>query len=185
MPLVVARTGRGRAPREEMDAARVLDLLAHLKALDIAVWLDGGWAIDALLGEQTRPHDDLDLVARLDDSARIERALNERGYVLAGGGPPSSFELVDSEGHQVDVHPASFTPTGDGLYTMANGEDWIHPADGFSGSGRIRGREVPCLTPEVVMVNHTTGYALDEAHQRDVIALSERFGIPVPEFQTV
>jgi len=167
-----------------MDAVRVLDLLAHLKSRALAVWLDGGWAIDALLGEQTRPHDDLDLVARLDDSAQIEQALDERGYVLAGGGPPLSFELVDTQGHQVDVHPASFTPTGNGVYRMANGEDWIYPAEGFSGVGCILGHEVPCLTPEVVMINHTTGYALDEEHQRDVIALGERYGIPVPEFQT-
>ena len=106
-----------------MDAARVLDLLAHLSSRGIGVWLDGGWAVDALLGEQTRPHDDLDLVARFDDSGRIEQALRERGYVLAAGAPPSSFELVDDEGHQVDVHPASFTTAGDGDYRMANGED--------------------------------------------------------------
>ena len=165
-----------------MDAARVLDLLAHLQAHGIAVWLDGGWAVDALLGEQTRPHDDLDVVARLEDSVPIEQALNERGFELAGGGPPFSFELVDGEGHQVDVHPVSFTPNGEAFYRMANGEDWIYPADGFTGLGRILGREVPCLTPEVVMVSHTTGYALDEAHQRDVRALAERFGIALPQF---
>ena len=166
-----------------MDAARVLDLLAHLTARDIPVWLDGGWAVDALLGEQTRPHDDLDLVARLEDSARIEQALTERGFVLAGGGAPFSFELVDGEGHQVDVHPVTFTTNGDAVYRMAEGEDWVYPEDGFTGVGRILGREVPCLTPEVVMVSHTTGYALDEAHQRDVTALGERFGIAAPRFR--
>jgi lincosamide nucleotidyltransferase A/C/D/E len=168
-----------------MDAVRVLDLLAHLENAGAAVWLDGGWAVDALLGEQTRAHDDLDLVARLEDSATIERALAEHGYVLAAGGAPCSFELVDAEGHQVDVHPASFTAAGDGVYRMADGGDWIYPAAGFRGRGSILRRGVPCLTPEVVMVNHTTGYALDEAHQRDVQALGRRFGIPVPAFRTV
>jgi lincosamide nucleotidyltransferase A/C/D/E len=166
-----------------MAAACVLDLLADLEARRIPVWLDGGWAIDALLGEQTRPHDDLDLVSRLDDTARIEEALGERGYVLAGGGAPHSFELVDPEGHQVDVHPVSFSANGDGVYRMAAGDVWTFPAAGFGGSGLILGRQVPCLTPEVVMVNHTTGYALDEAHQRDVQALGECYGIPVPEFR--
>jgi hypothetical protein len=66
---------------------------------------------------------------------------------------------------------------------MANGEDWIYPTEGFRGVGRILGREVPCLSAEVVMVSHTTAYALDEAHQRDVSALAERYGIPLPEFQ--
>jgi lincosamide nucleotidyltransferase A/C/D/E len=165
-----------------MDAARALDLLAHLAEYEIPCWLDGGWAVDALLGEQTRAHDDLDLVARRDDSTRIEQALNERGYALAGGGPPLSFELVDGAGHQVDVHPVSFSPNGDGVYLMANGDQWIYPAHGFGGVGRILDSGVPCLTPDVVMVNHTTGYALDEAHQRDVRELSERYGIPLPDF---
>jgi hypothetical protein len=165
-----------------MDAARVVDLLEHLAARGIGVWLDGGWAIDALLGEQTRPHDDLDLVSRIEDSGRIEAALGERGYVVGYGGPPHSFELVDPQGHQVDVHPAAFQANGDGVYELAGGGQWVFPAAGFGGTGRILGRTVPCLTPEVVMVNHTTGYALDEAHQRDVLALGERYGIPVPPF---
>jgi len=167
-----------------MDAARVLDLLSLFEARGIVVWVDGGWGVDALLGEQTRAHDDLDLVARLEDSARIELALGGRGYVVGYGGPPLSFELVDDEGHQVDVHPASFNASGDGIYRMASGEDWVYPAAGFAGEGRILDRPVPCLTPEVVLVNHTTGYALDEAHQRDVRALSERYGLPLPRFES-
>jgi lincosamide nucleotidyltransferase A/C/D/E len=168
-----------------MDAARVLDLLSHLNARGISVWLDGGWAIDALLGQQTRPHDDLDVVSRLEESGRIEAALAERGYVLGYGAPPQSFELVDDEGHQVDVHPATFGPNGDAGYRMATGEDWVYPAAGFAGRGSILDREVPCLTPEVVLVNHTTGYALDEAHQGDVRALCERYGIALPEFRAL
>jgi lincosamide nucleotidyltransferase A/C/D/E len=167
-----------------MDATRVLDLLALLDTRGIRVWLDGGWAIDALLEEQTRTHDDLDLVSRIEDSAQIETVLGERGYVLGYGGPPHSFELVDEHGHQVDVHPASFREDGDGVYAPAGGGNWIFPAAGFGGSGRILGRPVPCLTPEVVMVNHTTGYALDEAHQQDVRALGARFGISLPAFRT-
>jgi hypothetical protein len=123
-------------------------------------------------------------VIRLEDSARIEAVLAEPGYVLAYGEAPSSFELVDADGHQIDVHPARFLPSGDGVYRMADGRDWVYPAAGFSGVGRVLGHEVPCLTPAVVMVNHTTGYRLDEEHQRDVIALGERYGIPVPEFET-
>ncbi len=72
-----------------MDAARLLDLLSHLENRGIPVWLDGGCAIDALLSEQTRQHDDLDLVSRLEDSAGIEEALGERGYILAGVCPVS------------------------------------------------------------------------------------------------
>jgi len=180
----MARTGRGREPQANMDASRVLDLLARLDARGVAVWLDGGWGVDALLEEQTRPHDDLDLVSRLEDTATIEATLGELGYVVAGGGAPLSFELVDPEGHQVDVHPALFNADGDGIYRMANGEDWVYPRAGFGGEGSILGRQVPCLTPEVVLVNHSTGYALDRAHRGDVKALSERYGLPLPGFRS-
>ena len=179
----MARAGRGREPQTDVDAARVLELLAHLEEREIAVWLDGGWAIDALLGEQTRAHDDLDLVSRLADSIRIAEALAERGYVHAGGELPHSVEFVDPDGRQVDAHPVAFAANGDGVYEMWGGGEWIFPAAGFGGNGVILGCSVPCLTPEVVMVNHSTGYALDEEHQRDVIALGERYGIPVPEFE--
>jgi lincosamide nucleotidyltransferase A/C/D/E len=167
-----------------MDAPRILDLLGHFDALGIPVWLDGGWAIDALLGEQTRPHDDLDLVARLEDAVWICEALAERGYRGGAGEPPLGFELVDQAGHQVDVHPVSFRPNGDGVYRMADGRDWIYAAAGFRGTGHVLDQEVPCRTPEVMMVCHTTGYLLDEIHQRDVAALGARYGIPLPDLQT-
>jgi hypothetical protein len=34
-----------------------------------------------------------------------------------------------------------------------------------------------------VIVNHATGYALDDEHERHVRALGERYGIRVPEFR--
>ena len=68
---------------------------------------------------------------------------------------------------------------------MAKGEDWVYPVGAFTGVGHILGREVPCLTAEAILVSHTTGYALDEVHERDVIALSEQFGIPLPEYRTL
>jgi lincosamide nucleotidyltransferase A/C/D/E len=179
----VTIAGRGREPCAEMDAARVLELLQHLEQRGIRVWLDGGWAVDALLETQTRAHDDLDLVTRIEDNVRIVAALGEKGYVVRYDAAPSCFVLVDDEGHQVDVHPAAFASSGEGVYRMENGEDWIFPAAGFAGVGRILDREVPCLTADVVLVNHTTGYALDDEHERDVEALSRRYGLPVPEHE--
>lgn len=37
-----------------MTASRVVDLVDVLEAAGIDGWLDGGWAVDAALGEQTR-----------------------------------------------------------------------------------------------------------------------------------
>ena len=43
--------------------------------LDIAVWIDGGWGVDALLGECTREHQDLDIMSSWEDSAILTEAL--------------------------------------------------------------------------------------------------------------
>ena len=41
-----------------------------LQSAGVRVWLDGGWSVDALLGEQTRPHADLDLAVPADHQLR-------------------------------------------------------------------------------------------------------------------
>jgi hypothetical protein len=52
-------TGGARADRPTLQ--QVLDILARLQAARVRAWIGGGWGIDALVGEQTRPHDDLHL----------------------------------------------------------------------------------------------------------------------------
>lgn len=52
----------------------------------ITVWLsDGGWGVDALLGEQTRPHNDLDLVVSLDGIPALRDVLGEQGFASLKG----------------------------------------------------------------------------------------------------
>jgi lincosamide nucleotidyltransferase A/C/D/E len=41
----------------------------------IEVWVDGGWGIDQLLGEQTRRHEDFDLVVTSAELGRVRAAL--------------------------------------------------------------------------------------------------------------
>jgi lincosamide nucleotidyltransferase A/C/D/E len=159
-----------------MSADEVVAIVHGLESAGIDVWLDGGWGVDALLEEQTRPHDDLDLVCSLEDVPRLREILAGRGYELLGGAPPMSFELVDRDGRQVDVHPVTWQPNGDGLYLMRDGNTWPYPAGGFQGRGKVAGREVRCLTPEVQAITHA-GYELDESDRHDLAALRERFGV--------
>lgn len=37
------------------------------EGLGVRIWLDGGWAVDARLGRQTRRHADLDIVVEQRD----------------------------------------------------------------------------------------------------------------------
>ena len=64
-----------------MPAERALDILSCLEAHGVVVWLDGGWGVDAHLGQQTRAHDDLDVIVEIDQVLRLEAALNHLGYV--------------------------------------------------------------------------------------------------------
>ena len=159
-----------------MPAEEVVAIVDVLESAGVDVWLDGGWGVDALLEEQTRPHDDLDLVAALEDVPRLRELTAQRGYELLGGAPPMSFELVDAVGHQIDVHPVAWEPNGDGLYRMRDGTTWPYPARGFAGRGRVAGREVRCLTVEVQVITHA-GYKLDENDLHDLAALERAFGV--------
>lgn len=158
------------------------DLLAILDRIDAAgidAWLDGGWGVDALLGEQTRAHNDVDLVMQVIDVPAVRAALAGDGFELDRGEPDSNFVLRDARGREIDVHPVRFDAGGDGVYRMENGEDWIYPAAGFAGRGRIAGREVRCLTPEVQMIGHAGGYEPDWTDFHDMRLLNARFGTPL------
>lgn len=109
----------------EMRSGALVEILRLLEAAGIAVWLDGGWGVDALLGRQTRSH---------------------KG----------------------------------GVYRMANGADWLYPAEGFRGRGIVNGQEVSCLSAEVQVLCHADGYVPSEKDLRDMALLEERFGVELP-----
>lgn len=160
-----------------MDAATAVALVDLLEDRDVDIWLDGGWGVDALLGEQQREHDDLDLVARLEHSELIVQTLTEAGFELVAGGPPKSFVLVDGEGKQVDVHPVVFDESrGGAVYVNTDGSEWVYPTQGFTGRGAIGGRLVRCLSPEAQVLVHA-GYDLGEKDYRELRLLHERFGV--------
>ncbi len=162
-----------------MAAEEVVAVVDALDRAGVDVWLDGGWGVDALLERERRRHDDLDLVVALEDVPALRAVLARRGYSLEGGGPPMSFELVDGEGRQVDVHPVAFDAGGHGVYRMRDGGDWIYPASGFAGRGSVLGRPVRCLTPEVQALCHS-GYDLTAKDHEDLRALRDRFGVEPP-----
>jgi lincosamide nucleotidyltransferase A/C/D/E len=147
------------------DAAAILD---RLEGAGLTVWVDGGWAIDAVAGLQTRPHDDLDLVARLEEIPALEREPAGLGYHRAGGAPPTSFESVDEVGRQVDGHPIA----ADGAYRERDGGIWHYPLAGLQGRGVIGGRPVGCLDVETQLLCHTGYEPLDlDRHRHDITLL--------------
>lgn len=162
--------------RARAEAGDVIEVVDALDAAGVASWLDGGWGVDALLGEQTRAHQDVDLVVRVDDVATMRSALAAHGFELVDGVPESNFVLRDDRGREVDVHPVRFDDEGNGIYRMEDGGDWTYAAAGFAGRGFVGGRAVTCLTAEMQMVGHAGGYAPHETDFHDMRLLHERFG---------
>jgi lincosamide nucleotidyltransferase A/C/D/E len=159
-----------------MDAGSALSALDALRAAKVPTWLLGGWAIDALIGRERRAHDDLDLLIRDADAPAAMMALTALGY--AGSlHPTGASYLVDPAGRQIDVHVIELRPDGTAAYRMGDGTDWVYPAGALTGRGTINGREVPCVTAEMMMLEHTTGYELDGTHLADVQALAQAFGL--------
>jgi lincosamide nucleotidyltransferase A/C/D/E len=172
-------TGMVRPP--EMTADDVCRVLSLLDARDIRVWLEGGWAVDACLGSQTRRHSDLDIVIEERNAPVAVATLRDRGYapVPRDDTRAWNFVLGDDHGHQVDFHVIVLDEQGHGIYGPPENDE-RYPAAALTGIGAVNGRVVACITPEWLVRFHT-GYDVDATDWADVSALCKRFGIPVPD----
>jgi lincosamide nucleotidyltransferase A/C/D/E len=159
----------------EMTAKDVFEFVQLLDENHIDVYVDGGWGVDALLGEQTRTHADLDIAIQHKDAAKIRTLLEARGYreVPRDDSWECNFVMGDDHGHQIDIHSYTFDEKGNNTYGVA------YPFDSLTGAGSVNGQPVKCISPEW-MVKFHSGYKLDENDYRDVKALCRRFDIQLP-----
>lgn len=157
------------------------------------VWLNGGWGIDALLGEQTRPHRDLDMFVLLDDVSQLCAALACEGYTLkelwsenrwasdAGGNQTATaFVLHDADEREIDVHAMHLEVDGNGIPEWGENTGFVLTAQDLAGVGMIAGFIVQCITAENQMLCHT-GFALPEKQVPELRRLHEMFGVEYPQ----
>jgi len=74
-----------------MTAVKVIDLYTSLENLGVEIWVDGGWGVDALLGEQTRPHKDLDTSIQQKDISMLREFLQARGIRMMRAFHPNGW----------------------------------------------------------------------------------------------
>lgn len=167
-------------PREQihhtnMPGEIVVQLMHLFEQHGLAVVVDGGWGVDALLGEQTRPHNDLDIALPYKDVPILRALLEARGYreVPRPDSWECNFVMGDEKGHEVDIHSYTHDAHGTLIFGVA------YPSASLTGSGSILGYAVKCI-PATWMVQFHTGYPLDDNDYRDVLALCERFGLALP-----
>ena len=159
-----------------MTADDVVEIVRLFDEHHIEVVVDGGWGVDALLGEQTRTHEDLDVAVQHKDVERIREIFQERGYtdILRNDSWECNFVLGDEKGRLIDIHSCTFDADGNHIFGVE------YPYESLQGTGFINGIQVKCITPEW-MVKFHAGYELDENDYHDVKLLCLKFGFEIPE----
>ena len=161
-----------------MTAEMVHWFLDLFNELGIEVWIDGGWGVDALLGECTREHQDLDIIISWEDSAILTEALFARGFVDVHTDDRSDRNFV--LGHQshgmIDFHVVERTEDGGAVYDGPGEIDWVISESELNAVGSIGGREVQCLSVDYQVRSHS-GYTLQDTDFADMRALREKYGV--------
>ena len=165
-----------------MNSAQLIELLDCLDNAEVPIWLDGGWGVDALVGEQTRPHGDVDMVIARSDCSRAQSALatielhHDPG---AEPGFPTRLVMLAADGRGVDFHPILFDENGNGWQELPGGAWCFYPVEGLAGEGHVEGRAVRCITAELRRWHHV-GYPLKETDRHDLGLLATHFGLLLP-----
>ena len=159
------------------DVRAVLDLA---DAVGATLWLDGGWGVDALLGEQTRDHGDLDVAIEERHLDAFLEVMHRNGFHRLGepGATAWNFLLGDDRGVVLDLHVIVLDAAGNGVLGPAE-RGAVYPAAALAGRGTVGGRAVRCIDADYAVRFHDA-YPGDEKDRRDVRALCARFGLDVP-----
>ncbi|MFI8867917.1 MULTISPECIES: nucleotidyltransferase domain-containing protein [unclassified Streptomyces] len=159
-----------------MSRNDVLSVLTLLREAGADVVLAGGWGVDALLGEETRPHRDLDLLHRREQEPAVVAALESAGYTETLDRRPARFVLSHPAGPEIDLHPLEFDADGSAVQSSFDpAEPFRYPAACFV-TGTIGTATVRCISAEQQALFHQ-GYEPAGRDVADMRRLREKFGI--------
>ena len=166
----------------EMTSRDVTAFYRRMEAIGVEIWIDGGWGVDALLGEQTRTHGDLDIVVQEKDVAPVIAFLESCGFrdLPREDSRPWNFAMGNTNGKEIDFHVIVLDEEGNGLYGPPESGEGMYPAAALQSRGTIADVSVRCISPEFQISSHT-GYRCAATDVHDVTALAEKFGLLMPE----
>ena len=175
-----------------LTARDALDIYQLITCRGIRLWICGGWGVDALLEQATRPHHDLDVLMLVDDVTRLRRLLARNGFRLkeyweenrwvtdgAGKRIATAFVLCDLHERELDVHALHLNTEGNGLPDWEKAEGFIFTPEDLGGEGLIAGEPVACLSVAMQMRAHS-GYQIPEKQFGDIEGLHRKFGVDYP-----
>ncbi|MDQ3668950.1 MAG: amino acid transporter [Actinomycetota bacterium] len=160
----------------------MLEVLNLLGLAGVQGLVDGGWGVEALMGTQTRAHEDLDVAIDRTRLADASHALSAAAYAhdpAARPGLPARYVMRDHRDRQVDLHLLTFDAHGNGWQQLSPTGAWgLYPV-GERVTGVVEGIEVPCISAELQHRFHL-GWAWDERAKHDMRLLREQLAIPLP-----
>ena len=160
-----------------VNKADAIEIINYCLDNGIAVWLDGGWGVDALLGRQTRPHNDIDLFIELENRDTFIKILLDKNYreVVEPYTTHDHTVWKDSLDRIVDLHIFRWTIDKNIIYDGIEFSGTI-----FDGVGKIDNLVVNCINAESQIEFHR-GYEFKDKDIQDVKLLCETFNLPVPD----
>ncbi len=170
---------RKASPALEMDQEEVLRVLELADIASIPLVVAGGWAIDALLGWQTRSHKDLDLAINRAYLTRFLGIISRIGYGLIEDAHADDrcFVLDNGAGHQIEIHVYSRDDKG----RIVSGTRY--PNNALTGQGKIGHLKVSCMDPDWLIDSYSEK-EINEKTLQDLKYVSNLFRVPLPvEFQ--
>lgn len=159
----------------EMTLDNFCKFIDLYQSLNLEVFIDGGWCVDALLGKQTRLHEDVDIAMSHDDMPKLREALEKDGFTLKSTDDwrECNFVLANNDGREIDFHTYRFNDKGNNVYGVA------YEKNHLTGKASINGRDIKCIEP-LVLIDFHTGYEPDENDFHDVKLLCEKYNQPLP-----
>lgn len=134
--------------------------------------------MDALVGETTRAHADLDLVVLLDQLDMVRTVLAGAGFTeVSRDRLPTALAVADDDGREVDLHPIAGSSGEGGHQLLPDGERFHYPAP---VTGMIGGHAVRCVDA-VTQVLCDLGYQPAEKDRRDMARLHASTGVALPK----
>ena len=135
-------------PSTTVQLSLIRELTALLRGARIPYWLFGGWAVDFLIGEITRPHSDIDLILWRRDFLAFRQILRESGYT----------ELPSPSGPELDARFRKQDQLVEIMLLQEHAEgsacwgDWHLPSDALEARlGHIAELTCPVVSPMLLL----------------------------------
>lgn len=158
---------------EQLSVLREIDAL--LREARIRYWLRGGWALDFILGEVTRTHGDIDLVAWKRHETRITRVFEGHGFSVTRHTSSTDFEKAGVSANVLFIEKGSGA-----IYTAGFRDDPRWSEDVLHGPVRqLAGLRCRTISPQGLLEEkeRTPGWLGRPARQKDIEAMAILRGV--------